>query len=40
MSKVPNPMQVTESVARGFESVPAAKKAISAAIRAHPSNTN
>lgn len=40
MSKVPNPMQVTESTVRGFESIPAAKKAIAAAIRAHPTNTN
>lgn len=40
MSKVPNAMHVQESVARGFESVPAAKKAIAEAIRLHPTSTS
>ncbi len=40
MNRLGNSMQVTESAARGFESIPAAKKAISAAIRAHPTNAN
>lgn len=40
MSNVPNAMHVQESVARGFESVPAAKKAIAQAIRLHPTSTN
>ncbi|RQR11328.1 hypothetical protein DF026_17140 [Burkholderia stagnalis] len=39
MSKVvPNALGIAESVARGFESVPAAKKAIGQAIRVHPNN--
>ncbi|KVP26398.1 hypothetical protein WJ85_34410 [Burkholderia ubonensis] len=38
MRKAPSPMRATESIARGFESVLAAKKAIADAIRLHPTN--
>ncbi|WP_146126460.1 hypothetical protein [Burkholderia contaminans] len=34
--EVGNPSRLIDSVARGFESVPAAKKAINGAIKAHP----
>ena len=36
MVGVPNPLNVREGVARSFESVPAAKRAIAEAIRRHP----
>jgi hypothetical protein len=38
MTKIPSPLDVAESVARSFDSVPAAKKAIGQAVRLHPSN--
>ncbi|WP_199031390.1 hypothetical protein [Ralstonia sp. ASV6] len=36
MTSVPNPLNIRESVARSFDSVPAAKRAIAEAIRLHP----
>lgn len=38
MSKAPNLMHATESLARGFDSVPEAKKAIADAVLLHPTN--
>ncbi|MBA9859438.1 hypothetical protein ACUXLG_005609 [Ralstonia sp. 121560039-2] len=38
MTKIPSPLAVEESVARSFDSVPAAKKAIGQAVRLHPGN--
>ncbi|MGX0608590.1 hypothetical protein ACUXIL_003393 [Ralstonia pickettii] len=40
MTKISSPLPVSESVARSFESVPAAKKAIALAVSLHPNHAD